>query len=162
MQRSARLQLVGPVALFYAVLAAEAAAYALAQAPSSAFLWYLNLEVFSLFRKSRAALSEAGNLPFAQVLFIAGPIAAIGMVGSLLKNKLCLAISSNLSFCFAAFIALNWHSWTTATHVRAASLAFVQVSSGSTLLMIGVLAITSFFSFAASHFLYFGALRSKA
>jgi len=30
MQRSARLQLVGPVALFCAVLAAEAAAYALA------------------------------------------------------------------------------------------------------------------------------------
>jgi hypothetical protein len=162
MQRSARLQLVGPVALFCAVLAAEAAAYALAQAPSSAFLWYLNLEVFSLFRKSRAALAEAGNLPFAQVLLIAGPIVAIGLVGLLLKNKLCLAISSNLSFCFAAFIALNWHSWTTATHVKAASLAFVQVSSGSTLLMIGALAITSFLSFGASHFLYFGALRSKA
>jgi hypothetical protein len=162
MQRFARLQLVGPLVLLCAVLSAEAAAYALAQVPSSGFLWYLNLEVFSLFRKSRAALAELGNLPFAQALLIAGPIAAIGMVGLSLKNELCLAISSNLSFCFAAFIALNWHSWTTATHVKAASLAFVQVSSGSTLLMIGVLAITSFLSFAASHFLYFGALRSQA
>ena len=103
MQRSARLQIIGPLVLFFAVLAAEGAAYALSEMPSSAFLWYLNLEVFSLFRKSRAALAEVGNLPFAQVLLIAGPITAIGMIGLSLKNKLCLAISSNLSFCFAAF-----------------------------------------------------------
>ena len=162
MQRFARVQIIGPLVLFVAVLAAEAAAYALSEMPSSALLWYLNLEVFSLFRKSRAALAEVGNHPFSQLLLIAGPIAALGMIGLSLKNKLCLAISSNLSFCFAAFIAFNWHSWTTATHVKAASLAFVQVSSGSTLLMVGVLAITSFLSFAASHFLYLGALRSKA
>ena len=67
MQRFARLQLVGPVVLFCAVLAAEAAAYALAQMPSSGFLWYLNPEVFSIFRRSRAALAELGNVPFAQV-----------------------------------------------------------------------------------------------
>ena len=162
MQRFARVQIMGPLVLFVAVLAAEAAAYALSEMPSSALLWYLNLEVFSLFRKSRAALAEVGNLPFAQVLFIAGPIVLIGIVGLSLKNKLCLAISSNLSFCFAAFVAFNWHAWTTATHVKAASLAFVQVSSGSTLLLIAALALTSLLSFGASHFLYFGALRSKA
>ena len=78
MQGFARLQLVGPVVLFCAVLAAEAAAYALAQMPSSGFLWYLNLEVFSIFRRSRAALAELGNLPFAQVLLIAGPMVRSG------------------------------------------------------------------------------------
>ena len=48
MPKHARLQLI---------------AYALAQVPSSGFLWYLNLEVFAIFRSSRAALAELGNVP---------------------------------------------------------------------------------------------------
>ena len=124
MQRVARIQAVGPVVLFCALLAAEAAAYALAQMPSSGFLWYLNLEVFSIFRKSRAALWELGNLPFAQVLLIAGPMALIGLLGLSLKNNLYVAISSNLSFCFAAFLAYNWHAWTSATHVQGGIVDF--------------------------------------
>src|SRR5215213_3960636 len=112
MQRLARLQLVGPIALFCAVLAGEAAAYALAQMPSSGFLWYLNLEVFGIFRRSRAALAELGNIPFAQALLIVGPILLIGAAGLWCRHNLCLAISSNLSFSFAAFLAYNWHAWT--------------------------------------------------
>lgn len=162
MQRFARIQLLGPLVLFCAALAAEGAAYALSEAPSSGFLWYLNLEVFSLFRRSRAALADFGNLPFAQVILIAGPMALIGIAGLLLKNKLCLAISSNLSFCFAAFLAYNWHAWTSTAHVKAASLIFVHIPSGGTLWMIVILAITSFLSFAASHLLYFGELRPGA
>src|SRR5688572_32585680 len=117
MPKHARLQLIGPLVLFCAVLAAEGAAYALAQMPSSGFLWYLNLEVFSIFRRSRAALAEIGNLPFAQALLITGPMVAIGLVGLWLRQNLCLAISSNLSFCFAAFLAYNWYAWTSAVHV---------------------------------------------
>ena len=162
MQRFARVQLVGPVVLFCAVLAAEEAAYALAQMPSSGFLWYLNLEVFGIFRRSRAALAEFGNVPFAQALLLVGPIVLLGALGLWFKQNLCLAVSSNLSFCFAAFLAYNWHSWTSAVRVQSASLAFVHVPTDGTLWVAAVLAITSSLSFAASHCLYFGALRSKA
>src|SRR6266567_3594628 len=55
-QETVRLQLVGPLLLLCVVAAAESIAYALAHNPSSALLWYLNLEVFSIFRKSRVAL----------------------------------------------------------------------------------------------------------
>jgi hypothetical protein len=157
----ARLQLVGPVVLFSAVFAAEGAAYALAQMPSSSFLWYVNLEVFGIFRRSRAALAEFGNIPFAQALLVVGPILLLGTVGMWLKQNLCLAVSSNLSFCFAAFLAFNWHTWTSAVHVQSASLANVHVPNGETLWIFAVLAVTSTVSFVASHWLYVGALRSK-
>src|SRR5262245_19251266 len=97
MPRLARLQLIGPVVLFGLLFAADAAAYALVLKPSSSFLWYLNLEVFSLFRKSRAAFGEIFNLPFAQVLFVAYPIALLGLIGVTFKRNLCLALSSNIS-----------------------------------------------------------------
>lgn len=162
MQRFARLQLVGPIVLFCAVLAAEGTAYALARMPSSGFLWYLNLEVFGIFRRSRAALAEVGNIPFAQALLIVGPIVLIGAAGLWLRHNLCLAIASNLSFCFAAFLAYNWYAWTSAAHIQSASLTFVGVPTGGTLWVFALLAITSSVSFAASHCLYFGALRSNA
>ena len=148
--------------LFCAVLAAEAAAYALAQVPSSGFLWYPKPEVFSIFRRSRAALAELGNVPFTQVLLIVGPMVLIGLVGLWFRQDLFLAISSNISFCFAAFFAYNWHPWTSAIHVKAASFVSVPVPAGGTLWVFAILAMTSFISFAASHCLYFGALRSRA
>jgi hypothetical protein len=161
MPRIARLQLIGPLVLFCAVLAAEAAAYALAQLPSSGFLWFLNLEVFGVFRRSRAALAEFGNIPFAQTALIVGPTVIVGLVGLWLRQNLCLALSSNLSFCFAAFLGYNWQSWSGAARVQSASLGFVHVPNDGTLWLFVVLAVTSSLSFVASHFLYFRALRSR-
>jgi hypothetical protein len=158
--RMHRLQLVGPLVLFAAVLAAEAAAYALAFAPSSGFLWYLNLEVFNLFRKSRIALSDYCSLPFAQVLVVAGPMALVGMAGVIFRNNLCVAISSNLSFVFAAFLAYSWNVWNTQGQVTA-SLVSVHVPTGSTFYLFIVLAVASFGSFAISHIAYFSAIRAR-
>lgn len=155
-----RLQLVGPLALFAAVLAAEAAAYALAIAPSSAFLWYLNLEVFSLFRKSRILLSEFCNMPFAQILVMAGPMALVGMLGLLLRNNLFIAISSNLGFMLAAFVAYSWNVWNSYGHVTA-SLVSVHIPSGSAFYLLVVLALASFGSFLLSHATYFAAIRAR-
>jgi hypothetical protein len=155
-----RLQLVGPFALFAAVLAAEAAAYALAFAPSSSFLWYLNLEVFSLFRKSRITLSDYCSLPFAQILVVAGPIALLGMLGLALRNNLCMAISSNLSFVFAAFLGYSWNVWNGHGQLTA-SLTSVHVPTGSALYLCLVLALASFGSFALSHIVFFSAIRAR-
>ena len=44
LQETIRLQLVGPLLLLCAVAAAETLAYVLAENPSSAVLWYVNLE----------------------------------------------------------------------------------------------------------------------
>jgi len=155
----ARIQLVGPCTLLAAVMAADAAAYALAQSPSSSFLWYLNLDVFGLFRKSRAAL-DLGGMPFAQTLLVAGPIALIGLAGRTFKKNLCLAISSNLAFIFAAFAIYSWLAWGRADEVKSASLALIATPSGGTSTMLAVLASTSIVSVVTSHLLYFISLRS--
>jgi hypothetical protein len=157
-----RLQLVGPVVLFCAALAAESAAYALTQAPSSGFLWYLNLEVFNLFRRSRIILGQYCDLPFAHILMVAGPMALLGLAGLALKRNLCLAVSSNLGFIYAAFLAYSWFAWNNGGRVTSASLASVYVPTGDALYLFVVLAITALVSFAASHCLYFRALRSEA
>src|SRR3954470_6786078 len=159
MQSPARLQLVGPLVFFCAVLAAESAAYALAYSPSSELLWYLNLDVFSAFRRSRAALSDLGNVPFAQLLVFAGPTLLVGLAGAWFRQTLLLAISSNLSFCFAAFLAYNCYSWTSEIQVQAASLTSVYAPTGNTFWVFGILIATSVLSFGTSHFIYFKALR---
>jgi hypothetical protein len=161
MGRLARIQLVGPCALLIAVMAADAAAYALAQHPSSAFLWYLNLDFFSVFRKSRAALGEFGGVPFAQALILGGPLALAVLAGTLLRKNFCLAVASNLALVFGAFVAYSWLMWGRAG-AQSASLVWATLPSNGTATLLAVLALTSIVSFFASHLIYFMALRSRA
>lgn len=161
MQKLARLQIIGPVVLFLAVFAAEGAAYALAQAPTSGFLWYLNLEVFNAFRRSRAILGDYCSLPFAQLLIVAGPLAALALAGLVWRRKLLVAVSSNLSFICAGLVLYSWNYWHTVSKVRSASLSFVHVPTGSDLYLFAALIGACLVSFVASHFLYFQALRSE-
>jgi hypothetical protein len=162
MQRIARIQLIGPLVLLGAVAAAEAAAFALAFAPSSSLLWYLNLEVFSIFRKSRIYLGDLSAIPFAQLLFIAGPLALIAGLGLVLKRNLVLAVASNLSLVYAAVLIYSWHHWHTFKHMKSASLVWVQVPSGSDLYFFAILLIASSASFVASHCFYLRAARSAS
>src|SRR5436309_6740600 len=145
-----RLQLLGPLVLLCIVGAAEAASHALASDPTSALLWYLNLELFSIFRKSGAFLDHYGSVPFAQLLFVAF-LAVLAVIGFARRKFLPVAIASNLSFVYAGFLLYTWHHWNTLGQVRAASLAPVQVPAGSTLYLFVGLLLTSFVSFAASH-----------
>lgn len=155
-----RIQIIGPLALLAAVLAAEAAAFGLGKAPTSAFLWYLNLEVFSALRRGGMLLpSELGALPFAQVVLVAG-LTLLGVAGVVLKRKLMVALSSNLSFVYAAFLLYGWHYWHSIGKVKSASLALVYAPVNSELWLFGVLLLASALSFAASHFLYFRSLRT--
>jgi len=157
-----RLQLVGPIVLLCAALAADSAAYGLTQAPSSAFLWYLNLDAFNLFRKSRVILGQYFDFPFIQVLMIAGPLALVGLIGLALKRNLYLAIASNIGFTYAAFLAYSWYAWDNVGKVTSVSLAFVYAPTGDSLYLFVVLLTASFVSFVLSHFLYFRALRFEA
>ena len=161
MHKFARLQLIGPAVLFCAVLAAESAAYALAEVPSSAFLWYLNLDVFGLFRKSRVLMGEWGAIPFGQLL-IAAPLAALAAAGFLWRRNLVAAAAANLSFVYAVFLVYSWQFWSSAAQVRSASLTLVQAPVGYDLCLVAVLLIASFLSFAVSHLLYLRAVQGRA
>jgi hypothetical protein len=162
MRRLATLQLAGPVALLLAAAAADSAAWALSQSPSSALLWYLNLEVFSLFRRSRWIMSDLGSLPFAQLLLIAGPLAFLAFLGTILRRNLLVAIASNLSLVYATFVLFSWHAWTSQARVSIASLSAVQVPTGESFYLFVVLLVASAASFSASHVLYIRALRKRA
>jgi hypothetical protein len=159
MQRAARLQLIGPFVLFGAVLAAETAAFALAAKPSSGFLWYLNLEIFGLFRKSRAVLGDLA-FPFAQLVLFAGPLLALTVLGHALRRNLMVALASNLSLFYAGFLFMSWHFWHT-KGLKAASLAPMHVPNGNEFIWFVALLLASLLSAAASHLLYIRAVRAR-
>jgi hypothetical protein len=134
-------------------LGAETVAYALAHRPSSALLWYLNLEVFSIFRKSRVALSGHVNLPFAQLLIIS-PLALLVLAGIVFRRNLPTALSSNLSFVCAGLLLCSWYIWNSRGQVRAASLAAVHMPTGNDLCFFVLSLFGCFVSFLTSHFFY--------
>jgi hypothetical protein len=162
MSKAAKLQIIGPFVLVLFVLAAESAAYALSQIPSSEVLWYLNLEVFSVFRKSRGNMGELFELPFTQTLLIAGPLAVLAGLGLALKQKLGVAIASNLSFVYAGFLLVSWYHWQSASRLREASLVWTHVPTGNDLVLFVALLVTCFLSFAASHISYLTEARGQA
>jgi len=156
-----RLQLIGPLVLFATVAAADVAAYELANAPASAWLWFLNHEVFSIFRKSRAVFAGYVNLPFVHV-FVASLLAALAVAGLMLRKNLLLAISSNLSLVCAGFLVYSSFYWKSLGQVQAASTIAVHVPTGSDAYFVALLAAGSLVSFAASHYVYFRLLRQRA
>jgi hypothetical protein len=159
-QEPIRLQLLGPLLFVCAVAAAETLAYALAENPSSAVLWYVNLEVFSIFRKSRVALSGHVNFPFAQLLIVS-PLAFLALAGIALRRNLLIAISSNLTFICVGFLLISWHHWNGLGQVRAVSLAAVHMPTGNDFCLFARLLSGCVISFVTSHFFYVHHLRSR-
>ena len=155
----ATLQLAGPVALVLVVAASDTASWALSQSPSSALLWYLHLEVFSIFRRSRWLLADFGSLPFAQLLLIAGPLGLVALLGIILRRNLLVALASNLSLLYAAFLIGGWYAWISPGKITSASLTAVHVPSDSNFYLLLILLIASTVSFSASHLLYIRVLR---
>src|SRR4051812_8406750 len=145
-----RLQLVGPLILLCTVAMAETVAYALAETPSSALLWYLNLEVFSIFRKSRVALSGYLNLPYAQLLLIS-PLALLAVAGIAFRRTLLIAISSNLAIVCAGFLIWSWHHWNSVMQIRTTSLAAVHMPTGNDFWLFAFLLLACLVSFVTSH-----------
>jgi hypothetical protein len=159
MQKLAQLQLTGPLALFAALAAAETAAYALTQYPSSAFLWYLNLDVFGLFRKSRLLMGEWGTIPFAQ-LALAAPFVLAATAGLVWPRRFLTALASTLGFVYTAFLAYAWEIWTFPLQAAQASLVPIAVPTGYDLCLFLTLGSAALVSFIASNLVYFRAVRS--
>jgi hypothetical protein len=104
MTRLAKLQLIGPLAFLVAVMGAEGAAWALAQSPSSEVLWFINLRIFGLFQACYYLLSSQVSVPYFQFLSALSLFVAAS-IGLVLKSRLLLAASSNLSFLCVCFMA---------------------------------------------------------
>jgi hypothetical protein len=157
MHRLTKLQLLGPVVLLVAVFAAEIAAAALAQWPSSGLLWRANLQWFQAFQKTHYALSAYEDISYSQLWLVAIPLVTIAYGGIALKRPLLLAIASNLSFVYASFVLYAGYvyeqSW------REASLSLMTVSSSPDFVICFVLIVASFLSFAVSHLYYIRAVR---
>ena len=161
MTRLGQLQLLGPVASFLAVVAAESAAYALAAIPTSETLWYVNLKLFGIFQKSHYVVSDFIAVPASQLVFIALPIFALACYGSARNRTLPLAIASNLSFVYASFLAFSWFRIERLPLLQA-SLAPIAIPSGATLFTLSVLLGCSLLSFVVSHLLYLCRICAKA
>jgi len=152
MSKFEKLQFFGPLTVFFAVAMAESAAIALAQWPTSELLWRVNLDVFLVFQRSHSLLPVAIGMPYAQFLFVALPLLALALYGLLCDRALALAVASNLSLVYTAFlifVGINAQQ-----HHLTASLAGVAVATMSA----GYLALTligvSFFAAVISHGCY--------
>jgi hypothetical protein len=160
MNRLFNLQLLGPLALFVATLSAELAAQALSYAPSSEFLWFVNLRMFGIFQRSYCMLSDLVGIQNFQLFGIALPIFALACYGLAARRRLALSLASNLSFAYAALLLFSWQ--TPRPPTTQASLSSVAVPSGAGFYVLAGIFGTSLVSFAISHLLYLRAARVES
>lgn len=169
MSKLAKLQLIGPLVLALAIGAAELAACILAWKPSSAFVWYLNLELFGIFQHSHSMLSSAFSVPYFQLLFVAGPILILALGGFAFHSRLPVAIASNLSFAYAFFLAYAWYgirlpapqaaSLSGAAYESVFNISAVSLTFGPHACVLATLLVASMLSTTASHVQYLRVIR---
>src|SRR5216684_2667325 len=147
MNRLFKLQFLGPFALFAATLCAELAARALDYAPSSEFLWFVNLRMFGIFQRSHAVLSEFVPIEGFQFFGLALPI-----FGLAARSRRSFTVATHLSVVYAWFLVVTWHLGVPT--VAQASLGTIAVPSGGQYVMATILG-TCVLSFAVTHLLYF-------
>ena len=154
-----RFQLIGPSIIFATALSADAAALALSKYPTSEFLWYVNLEWFSVFQRSYYFLPEW--LSCAKVsIVLAAPIFVVAWLAYCFELRFLLAVGSNFGFIYAALLC--YASSRVGTEEPTASLGFVHLPSGPNLYLIFVLFTGSLLSFALSHLGYVHSIRSHS
>jgi hypothetical protein len=158
MNRLFKLQFLGPLALFAATLCAELAARALQYAPSSEFLWFVNLRMFGIFQRSDAVLSYFVPIEGFQLFGLALPIFVLACFGLAARSRPLFTVATHLSAAYALFLVVTWHVGVPT--VAQASLEAVAVPSGGQYVMATILG-TCFLSFAITHLLYIRAVREE-
>lgn len=160
MHRLAKLQFLGPATVLLTVGAAELAAFALAQMPTSATLWYVNLKIFQVFQESSFTLPAPFDVPFSQFFLIALPLFALASCGLTAKRSFMLALSSHLSFIYAGFIVCCYVN--SQPHPLTASISNIAFSSGPNIYLLIFLAGASLISILISHYQYLLVFGSQA
>ena len=170
MTRLFKLQFLGPLALFVATLSAEIAARALAYAPSSKVLWFINLRMFGIFQRSDALLSYVmpnyATINGFQLFGVALPIFSLACFGLVARSRfplifarVPLIIATHLSVAYAAFLVLSWQvgvpTWTQA------SLRPIAVPTGAGFYVLATIVGACLLSFVLSHVVYLLAVREE-
>src|SRR5260370_25165439 len=101
MNRLFKLQFLGPLALFAATLCAELAARALQYAPSSEFLWFVNLKMFGIFQRSDAVLSYFAPIDGFQLFVLALPIFVLACFRLAAKSRPLFTVATHLIVTYA-------------------------------------------------------------
>src|SRR5205809_3349160 len=128
MNRLFKLQFLGPLSLFAATLCAELAARALEYAPSSEFLWFVNLRMFGIFQRSDAVLRYFAPIDGFQFFGLALPIFLLACFGLAARSRPLFTVATHLSAAYAGFLVLAWQAG--APVVQQASLGTMAVPSG--------------------------------
>ena len=157
MNRLFKLQFLGPLALFVAAAGAELAARALQYAPTSEFLWFVNLRIFGIFQRSHAMLSWFVEIDGFQLFAIALPIFLLACVGLLTRFRPAFTVATHLSAAYAAFLVLAWQTGVPTT--KQASLVPIVVPTGPDLYVMATILAMCLLSFAITHVLYLRAVR---
>jgi hypothetical protein len=165
MNRLARFQIIGPLALLAAMATAEGAAWALSQMPTSELLWFINLQLFGLFQKSNYLVGELVAFPYAQ-LAIAAVLGAAAVAGAAFRSRLALSIASNLSFffvCATGYAAATMDSFAPAAAANGTAQALVQIvlPHGADAWLLLILLAVTLPSFVISHLIYIRAARAR-
>jgi hypothetical protein len=151
----AKLQWVGPVAVFTAIVAAEGAAFALDEFPSSKTLWRVNLELFGIFQKSHYFISSLGDIAHPQVIMVAMPLLSLAICGTILQKPLLVAMAGNLSCLYPSFLLYVWYANEHLPDEALATLAAAtKIAAGPDLLICSLLLGSSLLSLCASHIRY--------
>src|SRR5258708_15851913 len=129
MIRLLKLQFLGPFALFVATLCAVLAARALQYAPSSEFLWFVNLKMFGIFQRSDAVLSYYVPIDGFQLFGLALPIFVLACYGLAARSRPLFTVATHLSVVYAFFLVVSWQIGVPS--VTQASLGPITVPSGS-------------------------------
>lgn len=158
MQQIFRLQFLGPLAIFLATLSAEIAARALEYAPSSQFLWFVNLRMFGFLQRSHAALSDYVAVSGFQLFGITLPIFLLACVGLIVRSRFPLALSTHLSAAFAAFVLLSWQ---TPVPMTQASLKAIAVPAGAGFYVLTGMLGACLLSIALSHLFYLHSVQAE-
>jgi hypothetical protein len=155
MNRLFKLQFLGPLALFATTLCAELAARALEYAPSSEFLWFVNLRMFGIFQRSDAVLSYFVPIEGFQFFGLALPIFVLACVGLAARSRPLFTVATHASVVYALILVVSWQLG--APTVAQASLVTVAVPSGGQFVMATILG-ACLLSFVVTHLLYFFAV----
>jgi hypothetical protein len=158
MNRRARLQLIGPMAMFAGSLAAEAASQAMASAPSSPTLWYLCREWFGPFQGSRNVLEAGFDVGQWQLLLVGLPLASMAWCGFVFGRRLLLGVAANLNLVYVSFlVCMCCACWLPVGHAETMRTpTWIELLVGA--LLLGL----SLFSAAISHVDYLRAIRNEA
>jgi hypothetical protein len=163
MSRFAKLQLVGPAAVLAVVLVAEGAALALAQAPGSAVLWYVNLRLFRPLHQVHDLLSASIRIEALQFWLIGLPLFALACYGLARRRSLPLAFATNLSLLYAFVLLCAWYLCRLpAEPLDAPVPALVPAVADADFCLCFVLLLASSFSCVISHASYLRAIRDEA